>query len=366
MQLGIKQIILGGAVALLLQTSTHAGLLSKLVDGKPKRIELTETTDKATAFKEAYTQSGAFSKAPVPIQSGTKKLVVAGFQVEFATEQKGIAHGNGVDAGLASTNDKVYTLKGVSDSQLQSITDKLYTDFVTQLQSKGYEVLPPNVLVETGYKEAMAKANQAPVHHARGTAMDLLFTPKEKEVDNASVIATAKDTSPAVFTSAMMGWGAGPKTADALQANIVHLRMKVNFAKFEESGWFSPEVDDKPQNVIAPTGTSLQVFSPSGKVATYPLAHSVILPNKVSDTAIPVEATAGQTGTRAAGGVGRMLTGLLKGGVGGVADIAAGATASAHTVMVSGNFEVEADQNYEEVVTKDVHLMLNVIGQAFP
>lgn len=345
---------------------SHAGLLSKLIEGAPKRVELTESTDKAAAYKEAFGPKGNFGSAPGPVTNGNRKIVIAGFQVEFATEQKAIAKGNGAGAGLASTTDVVYTLKGVSEPQLQAVTDRLHAAFVSQLQARGYEVLPVSQLEATDYKEYLQKANQPPRRHERGAAIDLIITPTEKEVDNASVIVTAKDTAPDVFSRFMAGLGPGPRAADTLQANVAHVRLKVNFARFEETGWFNPDIDSKPQNILSPNGTFMQVFMPGGLHLNYPLTNTVVLPRRVANAANPVQATAEQTTQRAAGGAVRVLGGLLKGGIGGVADVAGGAVGAAHSVMASGNYEVVASENYESVVSQDTELGMSLLLEAFP
>ncbi|MBL8471659.1 MAG: hypothetical protein JNM98_07670 [Rhodocyclaceae bacterium] len=342
----------------------HAGLLGKLTDSGPKRVELSEASDKAAVYKEAFTPAGMFGKAPEAPSNGLRKVVVAGFQVEFATEQKAIARGAGAGAGLASTTDVIYTLKGASDAQMQAVADRLHAAFLAKLRDKGFEVLPVSALAQTGYQESLTKANQAPAHHERGTAIDLLITPTEKEVDNASVIATAKDTAPDVFARYTAGLGPGPGAADALQVNVIHLRLKLNFARFEESGWFNPEIDNQPQNMLSPGGTFMQVFMPGGLHIDYPLANSVVLPHRLADKAVPVEATTGQTAQRAAGGAARALGGFLKGGLSGASDIVGGAVGAAHSTLASGNYEVAAGADYEELLAQDGMLALSMIIEA--
>lgn len=344
----------------------NAGLLDKLTDSGPKYVELNDSSSLATSFKDAFTPKGPFSKIPEISAKSNKKVAVAGFQVEFATEQKGISRGNGIAAGMASTTDVVYTLKGTSDAQLQSIADNLHSLFVGQLKSKGYEIVPMNELLNTGYKDSLAKANQPPMRHERGAAIDLIFTPTEKEVDNASIIVTAKDTAPDVFARYTGGFGPGPGAADSLQANIVHMRVKVNFARFSETGFFNPEMDGKPQNVLSQSGTFMQVFSPGGLMTNFPLINPVVLPNRVADSATPVAATAEQTAQRAAGGIARAAGGFFfKGGISGLADVAGGAAASAHSVLASGNYEVVAGPTYSEMIAKDFGLVISMMLEAF-
>lgn len=360
-------------LAFQVQTIHARSLFDKITKGAPKRVELTESSDKVANFKEAFKPEGMLAKTPAQVATESKKVVIAGFQLEFSTEQKAVSENAGAGAGIGSSTEKVYTMKGVTDTQFQVITDKAYTVFVEDLQKKGYEVLPPSVLLESGYKEKFSKVNQPPVHHERGVATEVLFGSLAKigedkdengQEDNASVIATAKDTSPEVYSKFMAAFGPGLKTADMLQASIIQLRMKVNFAKFDDTGaLLYDSFDDKPQNGIGIRGTGMQVFSPSGKVAMYPLAKTVILPNRVADKATPVSASAGQTTARASSGAFRALAALATGDVAGVVG---GTVGAAHSTMGSDNFELTAGSDYEVVVTKDLGLFLNMMTEAFP
>lgn len=350
----------------------YANLLD-MIKGPPKPVEITESSDKAANFKEAFKPEGMLAKDPAPVESASKKVVIAGFQMEFATEQKAITKNAGAGAGLASSTEKIYYLKGVKDEQFQAIADKSYAAFVEHLKKLGYEVLPPTVLLETGYKEKFAKVNQSPVHHERGVAGEILFGDLSKigedkdekgQEDNASVIVTAKDTSPDVYSRFMPEFGPGFKAADALQANIIQLRMKVNFARFDGVRFYwSSGYEDKPQNGISIRGTGMQVFAPSNKIATYSLAKTVILPNRVAEKGAPVAATTGQTTKRASGGLFKALAGLATGDV-----IAAtsGAVGAAHSTMASDDIEMTAGADYEAVVAKDVGLFLNMMTEALP
>lgn len=360
-------------IMLSIQASVaHANLLD-MVKGPPKPVEITENSDKAANFKEAFKPDTMFAKDPAPIESVSKRVVIAGFQMEFATEQKAVTKNAGAGAGLASSTEKIYYLKGVKDEQFQAIVDKSYAAFVEHLKKQGYEVLPPTALLETGYKEKFAKVNQPPVHHERGVAGEILFGDLSKigedkdekgQEDNASVIATAKDTSPDVYSKFMPEFGPGFKAADALQANIIQLRMKVNFARFDGVRlYWSSGFEDKPQNGISIRGTGMQVFAPGNKVATYSLAKTVILPNRVAEKGAPIAASTGQTAKRASGGLFKALAGLATGDV-----IAAtsGAVGAANSTMASDDIQMTAGADYEAVVGKDVSLFLNMMSEALP
>lgn len=350
----------------------NADLLD-MVKGPPKPVEVTASSDKSVNFKEAFKPEGLFAKDPVPVETASKKVVIAGFQMEFSTEQKAITKNAGSAAGLASSTEKIYYLKGVKDEQFQAIADKSYAVFVEHLKKLGYEVLPPSVLLETGYKEKLVKVNQPPIHHERGVAGEILFGDLSKigedkdekgQEDNASVIATAKDTSPDVYSKFMAGFGPGFKTADALQANVIQLRMKVNFARFDGVRFYwNSGYEDKPQNGISIRGTGMQVFAPGNKMAMYSLAKTVILPNRVAEKGVPIAASAAQTTKRASGGLFKALAGLATGDV-----IAAtsGAVGAAHSTMASDDIEMAVGADYEAVVGQDVSLFLSMMTEAFP
>lgn len=361
------------SIALVFQMDFARADLLDMVKGPPKPVEITEGTDKSANFKEAFKPEGMFAKDPAPVETTSKRVIIAGFQMEFATEQKAITKNAGSAAGLASTTEKIYYLKGVKDEQFQSITDKSYASFVEYLTKLGYEVLPPTVLMETGYKEKFAKVNQPPVHRERGVAGEILFGDLSKigedkdekgQEDNASVIATAKDTSPEVYSKFMPEFGSGFKAADMLKANVIQIRMKVNFARFDGKRiYWTAGYEDKPQNGISIRGTGMQVFAPNNKMAMYSLAKTVVLPNRVADKGTVITASAGQTTKRASGGIFRTLTSLATGDVVGVT---AGAVGVASSTLGSDDIEINAGADYEAVVEKDVRLFLNMMTEALP
>lgn len=366
-------LVISFCVYLASQMSVANANLLDMVKGPPKPVDVTESSDKAANFKEAFKPDTLLAKDPVPVESTSKKVVIAGFQMEFATEQKAITKNAGAGAGLASSTEKIYYLKGVKDEQFQAIVDKSYANFVERLKKLGYEVLPPTVLLDSGYKDKFAKVNQLPVHRERGVAGEILFGDLSKigedkdekgQEDNASVIATAKDTSPDVYSKFMPEFGPGFKAADALQANVIQLRMKVNFARFDGVRFYwSSGYEDRPQNGISIRGTGMQVFAPANKIATYSLSKTVILPNRVAEKGMPMTATAGQTTKRASGGLFKALAGLATGDVIGATS---GAVGAAHSTMASDDVEITAGADYEAVVTKDVGLFLSMMTEALP
>jgi hypothetical protein len=341
----------------------RAGLFDKLTGAdKPVRLELTESTDRAATFIKAFSDSGALARDIKPAEFTQRKIVISSFQITFSTEQVGYA----TAAGIGSTAvEKVYTLLDVSQERLQSLTNTAYTDFAEVLKKRGYEVLPLSTLKADSFKVAMANANQPPVKWERGGLSKLATgggSQDNLDQDNATITATAKDTSPE-----MGGFDFKPAAmtlAEEMGAAVIQVRLKINFARFDDSGVYGySEIDDKPQNMLGAKGTLIQVFSPGPKRADFTPKKSVILPHRVADKATEV----GMTNTEKAGTTAMtalsVFGGFLKGGIAGAAEKAGSA---AHAIGGSGKYAVTPDAGYEVNTSKDIALTLEMIAETLP
>ena len=361
-------IVRAGFVVISLGTTlvclpVHAGLFDKLTGAdKPIRLELTESTDRAATFIKAFSDSGALARDIKPADFSERKIVVSSFQITFATEQVGYA----TAAGIGSTAvEKVYTLQDVPQERMQTLTDIAYTTFAGILKKRGYEVLPQTTLNTDSFKAAMAGTNQAPVKWERSGLSKLAGgggNQNELDKDNVTVTATAKNTSPE-----MGGFDFKPAAmtlADEVGAAVVQVRLKINFARFDDSGMYGySEIDDKPQNMLGAKGTLVQIFSPGTKRADFTQKKSVLLPHRAADKATEV----GMSSTEKAGTTAMtalsVFGGFLKGGLAGAAGEAGGA---AHAIGGSGKYTVKADADYEANTSKDIALALEMIAEALP
>lgn len=340
----------------------QAGLFDKLTGAdKPVRLELTESTDRAATFIKAFSDSGALARDIKPADFVERKIVISGFQINFATEQVGYA----TAAGIGSTSvEKVYTLQDVPLERLQSLTDSAYAAFADILKKRGYDVLPQSALEAASFKSAMIEANQPPVKWERSGLSKMAGGGNQNKLDNDNVnfTATAKGTSPAIggldFKPAAM------TLADELGAAVIQVRLKINFARFDDSGMYGySEIDDKPQNMLGAKSTLVQIFSPGTKRADFTQKKSLLLPHRAAEKATAVAmTTAEKAGTTAMTAM-SVFGGFLKGGLAGAASEAGGA---AHSIGGSGKFEVKADANYETNTSQDIALALEVIAEALP
>jgi hypothetical protein len=341
----------------------HAGLFDKLTGAdKPVRLELTESTDRAATFIKAFSNSGALARDIKAAEFPERKIVISSFQIAFSTEQVGYA----TAAGIGSTAvEKVYTLQDVPQERMQALTDAGYIAFVDILKKRGYEVLPLTTLKADSFKVAMAKANQPPLKWERNGLSKLAAgggNQDKLDQDNVTITATAKDTSPE-----MGGFDFKPAAmtlAEEIGAAVIQVRLKMNFARFDDSGAYGySEIDDKPQNMLGAKGTLVQIFSPGPKRADFTPKKSVLLPHRVAEKANEVAMTnTEKAGTTAMAAI-SVFGGFLKGGLAGAAGEAGGA---AHSIGGSGKFTVTPDAGYEAGTAYDIALVLEVIAEALP
>lgn len=137
--------------ALLLTTSSCAGVSASNGSVDPAKqtsgfMGLTETNDVEVKTPKAF--------------AGKNQVIIGNFKVAFTTFTKakqvakgGILSGN-TSWGKASAHT---TLTGVSDSDMQAITDKAYADFVSTLQENGYTVVDRNQLESAKHYEKITQ-----------------------------------------------------------------------------------------------------------------------------------------------------------------------------------------------------------------
>ncbi len=349
-----------GTTLTLVPTAQAQGLLGGLLSSKPALVELTDAADKSAIFIKAFSDSGALSRDVKRADFSERKAVITSFQIEFATEQVGQA-----ESVSGSSAERLYTLLGVSDVQMQTITDAAYAAFSETLRKRGYELLPTTALDTASFKPELENADKPPVKQERSGAKKLLTagggTRNELDKDNTSIIATAKGTAPDVWNAAFKT-PAASKLADELGVAAIQVRLKVNFARMDDAGT-SGNATAKPRNTLGSQSTKLQVFSPGAKWSDFVLKKPVVLPNSAADKAVDIGGTSGEKTMAVASGAGSVLMGFMKGGISGAA---AGAGAAFGQAGASGNYSVTADANYDVNTSKDIALALEMMAEALP
>lgn len=351
---------------------THAGLFDKLTGaGQPTFIELSESTSPAEAFKQAFPDTAA------PESIAPRKIAIAAFQIEFVTTHMGTANSG------ETKSEKTYTLKGTTPAQMQNVTEKMHREFATLLTQRGYEVLPASSLQSTSFKTELAVPNEGPVvRDDNGSISDLANTAgliKNKGDKNmASVTATAKGTAPNAFETKFMAAPAAQDAANEAGIAVVQVRLKLNFMQFDDTGGFGfAKMEGKPRNMIAAKESRIDVFWPSSKMVQFAQKNPVLLPGGVADKATELNMSTGDKAAVVAKGLMGAATGFLGFGAGsngrfmpgsGVASVDAATSIgqTAYSASNSGKFEVTAEADYENKISKDLMLALQLYAQALP
>lgn len=350
-------------------TPAQAGLFDILPGmGQTQRVELTDNADKADVFKQAFPENNPIA----PADFTQRKIAIASLQIEFVTEHLGT--GRSSDAAAVKT----YTLKGVTDAQMQSVTDNMYREFAALLTKRGFEVMPTEALMNTSFKAELMMPNDGPVHYdSKGAISDAAYAAgvikHGKKADNhqAGVTVTAKGTAPNAFETKFMSAPTARNAADELGIAVVQARLTVGFMQIDASGGLSVDVEGKPRNVLAIKDSRYDVFWPTSKMARFSLKKPVLLSNSVSDKVTEL----GMTATEKAGAVAQGVFGAVSGLVGfgknigetrGLADAGVNVANTAHSALNSGHFEVTAGDDYEEKISQDIRLALEMYAEALP
>ena len=372
----MRRIVIASVLLFGLSVQAQAGLFDKLTGGeKPKRVELTETSDKADVFKQAFSEDSAFVATVKPAEFDAHKVVIASFQVEFVTQQVATGAGGGSGSGAGSV-EKTFTLKGMSDGQMAAITEKLHSQFKDLLAQRGYEVLPGDALVNSSFKSELTNADGTPIRSDEkdgvlGSARSMgLIGRNSGDTHSGSVTVTAQGTAPRVF-EVKFGMPAAMKAADELGVVLLQVRLKVNFMQIDTSNTalFSiSEAEGKPRNMLALQGSRLDVFAPTSKMSQFVLKKSLLLPGSAAGQATELAMTDGEKAGAVAKGALSVVGGFFGagGGSGGVAPAVGDLGGAAHSIGGSGKFEVTADADYEKKLSQDLGLVLGLYAEALP
>jgi hypothetical protein len=168
---------------------------------------------------------------------GVKKVFIPSFQVEFITKSSASADSYGF-GGKGSTSSISYTLKGLDDAALQTITDTLYADFVGDLKAMGLEVVPWDQLQANPlYLEILKVAEKTPSKQKSRTepkaGESVVFTPQGMPF--YFTLYDQKAGLSALLNLASTGVTNAPHNIeahliDALGATMLKVRLVVGFA----------------------------------------------------------------------------------------------------------------------------------------
>ncbi len=361
-----KMLFIAGLT--LASAQSHAQLFGK--SRVPDRVELTDKSDLAAAYSEAFQQPGALAHKFRRPDFKHRKLAIGAFEVEYSFEQVGKSNEGGGTSGTSNT-EYTYYLKNVTEAQMQSVTEKAYAQFVEMAKAQGYEILTAEAIANTNFKEQLAKNSVSPLRKAKaGGLAGMVGQNNTADSDNVTILTAAKGTAN-YPTAAFMSLGPLGALAKDTGAIAIGVRLKVNFMKITDKGGLAhAEIEGVPQNVIAMTTSKIEFYAPEDAVFwSLPLWRQVILPSAIAEKAIRREVK-GEDKAKAAGKA--VLGGLMGmfggGGRGGLSGAAGGIGAQnvAEALGESPNFDVTAGADYEAKVSGDLSLALKMFAQALP
>jgi hypothetical protein len=220
----------------------------------------------AVGLAAAQAQSPALASDNLGTFKGAKKVVIDHFGVEFITTLKARGQGGGSSANIDAK------LEGVSDSAMQSLTDRAYQDTVTALTQAGFEVVPADELqAQPLYQSLMAKvAHDAPYVVDDTGAYSRIFAPAgmkavfKSGADNRGTMGDRMDA----FNSKYQGEFSD--VAKGLGVYLVRFHYLASFGSTTASGGFLSSFTGKARAAIeaGPTlmakSTLVQVISHEG------------------------------------------------------------------------------------------------------
>lgn len=198
-----------------------------------------------------------------------KKVVIASFNVQFVTARKANAHAGGTsDKGAAYVHSDV-TLKGLDDSIFQAITDEAYTNFVNQLRTNGFEVMPYAEYAALPEYEQMKGAFDASPMDDKAMFSGMptrIFAPAGMPIvfygDEVTVSASSKlGATAAALSHAPVN--VEPVIVKKTGVPIVRVFMLLDFCQINTSGGMfssSASVKSKPQLMIGRESRAIFLF----------------------------------------------------------------------------------------------------------
>ncbi|PTU33213.1 hypothetical protein CJD38_03680 [Stenotrophobium rhamnosiphilum] len=170
---------------------------------------------------------------------GVQKVAIAEFGVEFYTQMGGGSNQSGTSAFMTSS------LRGVADSDFQTIADQAYADTVAALKEAGFEVVDPAVLTaNSGYQELVQKyGNEAPYSISDSTFgkgdpwLSKIFTSQGLKAFYSGSNKTNRGTFGQRFDSQNQKRGSiEGDVAKSLGATLLHVHYIVGFATIKDHG----------------------------------------------------------------------------------------------------------------------------------
>lgn len=266
-----------------LQKLTAAGAAAAAADAGPAKAPADAQGAAALVNEAAATARPASIAASELSEDRVRELVgraqkvaIGGYRVAFVIQNSAAAYAG---AGLSNMGQSTGNIRTITQSQnrridvaldnitpalMQSITDRLYADFVEKLKASGREVVPFEQVGsrETFRRITVAEAKPGGSYTSSPTG------------DRRNFVVMAPTGMPLWFIHgdplgnlspiSIENWRAASTLSHELQATIVTAQVIVDFARMESSGRSNiatrASVGAEPQMSIAPGYTTLTAF----------------------------------------------------------------------------------------------------------
>lgn len=298
----------------LLAAWLTAGLLLSTTPSHAKDETTPLTVD--AGFNVAAAAEKGFAVADTKALKGIKRVAVPVFAVEFIMADNVNAQTSGFGAAGRSSSSLYYKLLGVGEPDFQAITDRLYTQFLTELKASGVEVVEASqVVAAPSYPKLVASGSLAPI---KSETTIMLSPPGLGIYGFAKMGGGSKSSGRSIF-GALSDVGAGFAAVGAigdtvalaaeLDASLIEVRMRVNFVQLSDDnkGFFGRLAASASASGKAfPSVDNVMVGVQSGPLrSTLTMKHSLSL-----DTAAFAEVR--EKATTAGDVAGAVAVGLLR------------------------------------------------------
>ncbi len=168
---------------------------------------------------------------------GIDEVVIAGFTVSFYTYStiKSKAGGGLMGSGFGGKSTAKSTLVGISDADMQKITDAAYKDFVAKLEAKGYKVADRSALVNST-EFAKATVKPSPWEDSSETLLTSGNKVKYFAPSSFKGIYVFPGTTPTSGFGMDNALTAAANYGKNNKANVLYVGLNVNFANAETYG----------------------------------------------------------------------------------------------------------------------------------
>ncbi len=257
-----------GGVALAILTlalSSHALPWGKKNKG-PEPFDLSALEADRGAITEAFTklERGKGLK-------GSKKVFIPSFQVEYIVKSSASAGAYSYSSKGSTRTASFFELSGLENERARAVTDRLYQKLVSDLEAKGFEVVPIEELekheawvrlkergaVEPSLEKSRLEPKAGESLVVAPSGMAVYYTQSDPKIGLKRALGNVgkmnKGENAQTYEGALM---------EVLEADMIKARFVIGFTQIKtKGGWRdSSEVSASMQFAVAPRTTEIQLI----------------------------------------------------------------------------------------------------------